>query len=123
MSTAKSTLKKIMSPVRRFPRATRPSTLLACAWAVAPTTSASTPVASLPQASSIPTAMKLESRLEPPWLTKGSVRPVRGMRRVTPPTMMKACRTIEAVRPAAISELTSLFARAATTMPRTAKHM
>ena len=48
--------------------------------------------------------------------------PVRGMRRVTPPTMMKACSTMMEVRPTAVNELTSDFARAAVTMPRMAKH-
>lgn len=65
--------------------------------------------------------MKLESSEEPPWAMKGKVMPVRGMRSVMPPTMMKACSTMTEVRPTAISELTSLFARAATTMPRMAK--
>ena len=66
--------------------------------------------------------MKLARSDEPPWLMKGSVMPVRGMRRVTPPTMMNACRTTMDVRPTATNELTSLFARAAVTKPRTAKH-
>ena len=59
--------------------------------------------------------MKLESSDEPPWLMNGSVMPVRGMRRVMPPTMMNACRQIVVVRPAATSELKSLLARAAVT--------
>ena len=66
--------------------------------------------------------MKLARSDEPPWLMKGSVRPVRGMSLVTPPTMMNACSTIMDVRPTATNELTSLFARAAVTKPRTAKH-
>ena len=36
--------------------------------------------------------------------------------------MMNACSTIMDVRPTATNELTSLFARAAVTKPRTAKH-
>ena len=65
--------------------------------------------------------MKLASSEDPPWLTKGMVRPVSGMSLVTPPTMMKACRVIAAVRPVAMKDETSLFARAAVTMPRTAR--
>ena len=59
---------------------------------------------------------------EPPWLMKGSVMPVRGIRRVTPPTMMNACSTMMDVQPVAMNELTSVFARAAVTRPRIAKH-
>ena len=66
--------------------------------------------------------MKLARSDEPPWLMNGSVMPVRGMRRVMPPTMMNACRTTMDVRPTATNELTSLFARAAVTKPRMAKH-
>ena len=40
---------------------------------------------------------------------------------MTPPTMMNACKIIEAVSPTAIKELTSDFARAAVTRPRIAK--
>jgi len=43
------------------------------------------------------------------------------MSRVTPPTMMKACRTMVVVRPTATIELKSLFARAAVKYPRIAK--
>ena len=84
--------------------------------------SESTPVPSSPQRSRQPTMMKLAMSDEPPWLMKGSVMPVRGMRRVTPPTMINACSTMMEVRPTAVNELTSDFARAAVTMPRMAKH-
>ena len=66
--------------------------------------------------------MKLAKSDEPPCDTKGSVRPVKGMSRVTPPTIMKACNTMTAVRPVAIKELTSVLARAAVRRPRIAKH-
>ena len=66
--------------------------------------------------------MKLARSDEPPWLMKGSVMPVSGMSLVTPPTMMNACSTMTEVRPTAANELTSLFARAAVTNPRMAKH-
>ena len=65
--------------------------------------------------------MKLAMRLLPPWLMKGRVMPVRGMSPVVPPTMMKACRLMLAVRPAAVKAATSLLARAAVARPRTAK--
>ena len=42
---------------------------------------------------------------DPPWLMKGNVRPVSGMNRVTPPTMMKAWSTMMEVRPTATNEL------------------
>ena len=113
-----------MVPVSRLPNATRPSTAsdpwapMAPVWRI----SESTPVPSSPQRSRQPTMMKLAMSDEPPWLMKGSVMPVRGMRRVTPPTMINACSTMMEVRPTAVNELTSDFARAAVTMPRMAKH-
>ena len=67
--------------------------------------------------------MKLASSEVPPWLMKGRVMPVMGMRRVTPPTMMKACRLTEAVRPTAMNAARSLRARAAVSRPRTANSM
>ena len=84
--------------------------------------SSPTPVASSPARSSSATEMKLARSEDPPWLTKGRVRPVSGMSLVTPPTMMNACRMMIAVRPTAANELTSLFARAAVAMPRIARH-
>ena len=65
--------------------------------------------------------MKLARSEVPPWLMKGRVRPVRGITRVTPPTMTKACRAIEVVRPMAVRAETSVLVRAATAKPRTAK--
>ena len=79
------------------------------------------PVASLPALSSNPTMSMLAISELPPWLMKGKVMPVSGMRPVTPPTMMKACKVIDAVRPAAVKAATSLLARAAVAKPRTAK--
>ena len=67
--------------------------------------------------------MKLESNEEPPWLMKGSVRPVSGMKPVTPPMMMKACRQMDVVRPTAVKAAMSDLARAAVRKPRTAKSM
>ena len=113
-----------MVPVSRLPKATRPSTAsdpwapMAPVWRI----SEFTPVPSSPQRSRQPTMMKLAMSDEPPWLMKGSVMPVSGMRRVTPPTMINACSTMMEVRPTAVNELTSDFARAAVTMPRMAKH-
>ena len=111
-------------PVRRLPSETRPSTpvLPWTAESEVVVISVSTPVASSPARKSSATAMKLARSEEPPWLMKGSVRPVRGMSLVTPPTMMKACSTMSAVQPTAVNELTSLLARAAVTKPRMAKH-
>ena len=111
-----------MACVSRLPSDTRPSTLFACSELVALATSEPTPVPSSPQRMRKPTAMKLARSDEPPWLMKGSVRPVSGMSRVTPPTMMNAWSTIMVVRPTATKELTSLFARAAVTKPRMARH-
>ena len=107
--------KMIMLAVRRLPSATRPSTLFMFIDSVTLVISWPTPVPSSPQRSSKPTAMKLESSDEPPWLMKGNVMPVSGMTRVMPPTMMKACRQMVVVRPAETRELKSLFARAAVT--------
>ena len=111
-----------MTFVRRLPKDTRPSTLLVCSEVLLLASSAPTPVPSSPQRSRNPTMMKLARSDEPPWLMKGSVMPVSGMSRVTPPTMMNACSTTTAVMPTAMNELTSLLARAAVTNPRMAKH-
>ena len=67
--------------------------------------------------------MKLDSSEEPPWLMKGRVTPVSGMRRVTPPTIRNAWKEMEAVRPLAMKAVRSDFARAATVRPRTANSM
>ena len=119
-SSAMSTDKMMSDVVRRLPSETRPSTLFECNMPVV-AISRSTPVPSSPHRNRKPTAMKLASSEDPPWLTNGKVRPVRGMSRVTPPTMMKACRTMVVVRPTATIELKSLFARAAVRYPRIAK--
>ena len=113
--------------VRRCPREARPKmpcSLIAALMrpiCIVEVISQDRPVASLPALSSRPTMMKLEMRELPPWLMKGRVMPVKGMRPVTPPTMMKAWKVIAAVRPAAVNAATSLFARAAVARPRTAK--
>ena len=119
-SSANSTENSSMTLVSRLPSDTRPSTLLVCSDAVALAISVPTPVPSSPQRKRKPTMMKLASSDEPPWLMKGSVMPVSGMSRVTPPTIMNACNTTTAVMPTAMNELTSLFARAAVTNPRMA---
>lgn len=67
--------------------------------------------------------MKLESSEEPPWLMNGRVTPVRGSRRVTPPTMRNAWNERDATRPTAVNALMSLLARAAVVRPRTASSM
>ena len=67
--------------------------------------------------------MKLESSEEPPWLMKGRVMPVRGSRRVTPPTMMKAWIDIDVMRPTAVNAAMSDLARAAVAKARTASSM
>ena len=67
--------------------------------------------------------MKLDSSEEPPWLMKGRVTPVSGMRRVTPPTMRNAWKEIAAVRPLAQNAARSDLARAAVVRPRTANNM
>ena len=122
-SRANSALHSSMPLVRRLPRLMRPSTLLECRLEVVPLSiSVPTPVASSPARSRKPTMMKLPKSEEPPWLMKGRVRPVSGMRRVTPPTMMNACSTIMPVRPTATKLDTSDFARAAVRKPRMAKH-
>ena len=101
-----------MVPVSRLPKATRPSTA-SDPWA---------PMAHLAHlgihAGALVAAAqrqaddeKLAMSDEPPWLMKGSVMPVSRMSRVTPPTMMNACSTIMEVRPTAVNELTSDFAR------------
>ncbi len=64
--------------------------------------------------------MKLARSDDPPWLMKGSVTPVRGMRPVTPPMMRKAWMAMEAVRPTAMKAARSERARAAVRRPRTA---
>ena len=120
---ANSALQNNMLCVRRLPRLMRPSTLLECRLDVVPLSiSDSMPVASSPARSRKPTMMKLPRSDEPPWLMNGSVRPVSGMTRVTPPTMMNACSTIMLVRPTATKLDTSDFARAAVKKPRMAKH-
>ena len=88
-----------------------------------PVSSVSRPVASSPARMSRPTMMKLASSDEPPWLMNGSVTPVSGMSRVTPPTMRKAWNEMAAVRPVAENAARSLLARAAVVRPRTAKSM
>ncbi len=67
--------------------------------------------------------MKLAKSEEPPWLMKGSVTPVSGKNLVTPPTMRKAWKQMEVVRPAAVKAAMSDLARAAVAKPRTAKSM
>ncbi len=64
--------------------------------------------------------MKLERSDEPPRLMKGSVTPVRGMRRVTPPMMTNACMEIAATRPTPTNAARSDLARAAVMNPRIA---
>ena len=88
-----------------------------------PVSSAPRPVASSPARSKSATTMKLAKSDEPPWLMKGRVTPVSGMRRVTPPTMRNAWNEMEAVRPVAENAARSLLARAAVVRPRTAKSM
>ena len=121
-SAANMSENTIMVCVRRLPSETRPSTLFALMMVVVFMISEEEPVPSSPQRRRNPTMMNAASSEEPPWLTKGSVMPVRGMSLVTPPTMMNAWSTMIEVRPAPISELTSDFARAAVTKPRIAKH-
>ena len=55
-----------------------------------PVSSASRPVASSPARSKSATMIKLASSEEPPWLIKGRVTPVSGIRRVMPPTIKNA---------------------------------
>ena len=86
-----------------------------------PVSSASRPVASSPARSSSATMIKLASSEEPPWLMKGRVTPVSGIKRVTPPTIKKAWKLIAAVRPVALKAARSDLARAAVVRPRTAK--
>ena len=86
-----------------------------------PEGSAVRPVPSSPARRSRPMTMKLESRLEPPWLMNGRVTPVRGRSFVTPPTMRNAWKERAVVRPTAVNALMSLFARAAVVRPRTAR--
>src|SRR5581483_11816832 len=43
------------------------------------------------------------TKLDPPYARKGVVRPVSGMRRVTPPTITKTCSASETERPVASS--------------------
>ena len=110
---------------------------MAAAWPVAPSAASGEaalvvpspagrvprPVPSSPARSSSATTMKLESSDEPPWLMNGSVTPVRGRRRVTPPTMRKAWNDSDATRPTAVKALMSLLARAAVARPRMANSM
>ena len=88
-----------------------------------PVSSVSRPVASSPARISSATMMKLAKSDEPPWLMKGRVTPVSGIRRVTPPTMRNAWKLMAAVRPVALKAARSLFARAAVVRPRTANSM
>ena len=86
-----------------------------------PVSSASRPVASSPARNSSATMIKLASSEEPPWLMKGRVTPVSGIKRVTPPTIKKAWKLMAAVRPVALKAARSDLARAAVVRPRTAK--
>ena len=52
---------------------------------------------------------------------KGSVTPVSGISRVTPPMMTNACSDIDATRPVAVNAAMSVLARAAVASPRMAK--
>ena len=75
---------------------------------------------SSPALSKSATIIKLASKELPPWLIKGKVTPVSGKSLVTPPTMIKACITSEAVSPVAANAAISDFARAAVARPRIA---
>ncbi len=119
---ANSELNTIMAPVRRLPSATRPSGPFRLKPPVPEDISDSMPVPWSLARMRKPRMMKLANSEEPPCETKGRVRPVSGIRRVTPPTMMKACSTMMAVKPTAMNELTSLLARTAIRMPRMEKH-
>ena len=66
---------------------------------------------------------KFATTLVPPYETNGSVIPVSGTTRRTPPTMMKACSANPNVRPAASSFEKPSCACSATRMPRTTKTM
>ena len=129
MRVASRAQKKPVRTVRRRESAMRPSTpdsgVSRCEPKTlpetpAPSTSACSPVPSWPQRKRKPTAMKLASRDVPPWLMKGSVTPVSGMRPMTPPAMRNACRAMEVVRPTAMKAARSERARAAVSRPRTA---
>ena len=120
-SSANITANTHMPLVRRLPSWKRPSALFGLMMVVADVISSSRLVPSSPQRMSSATQINAMSSDDPPLLTRGRVRPVRGMSFVTPPTMMNACSTMTVVRPAATNELTSLFARAAVANPRMAK--
>src|SRR5262249_6087106 len=66
---------------------------------------------------------KFATTLEPPYETSGSVMPVSGITRRTPPTMMNVCRAKPNVRPAASSFENPSSARSAMRMPRSTKIM
>ena len=61
---------------------------------------------------------KFETTLEPPYETNGSVMPVSGTRRRTPPTMMNVCSAKPNVSPAARSFENPSWAMSATRIPR-----
>jgi len=67
--------------------------------------------------------MKLETMLEPPYETSGSVMPVSGITRRIPPTMMKVCSAKPKVRPAASSFEKPSLAKSETRKPRSTKTM
>src|SRR6185312_16014193 len=66
---------------------------------------------------------KLATTDEPPYDTNGSVIPVNGITRSTPPTMMNVCSAKPNVRPAASSFEKPSSACSATFMPRATKSM
>ena len=61
---------------------------------------------------------KFETIDEPPYETNGSVMPVSGTTRRTPPTMMNVCRARPNVSPAARSFEKPSWAMSATRIPR-----
>ena len=61
---------------------------------------------------------KFATMLEPPYETKGSVIPVSGTSRRTPPTMMKVCSAKPKLSPAASSFENPSCAMSATRIPR-----
>ena len=73
--------------------------------------------------SSPASSTKFATTDEPPYETNGSVMPVSGMRRRTPPTMMNVCSAKPNVRPAASSFENPSSACSAIFMPRATKSM
>ena len=71
--------------------------------------------------SSSPAIAKFAVTLEPPYETKGNVRPVRGKRRITPPTITNTWKATAVARPAASSFEKPSSAVVAIRKPRQAK--